>query len=226
MAPEAPMIRSSCPARIFPRSRRKYSAVFAPNGMATASSQLSESGLITTAPVSGRHAYCACPPPAMPVEATTRSPVLNLVTSLPAPSTSPANSVPRTRSFHGFPIPNMSFAIGQHGFGDEGEIADVAVTSRHRGRVYRDQDFVVLGSGFVHLPELEKIGRSVLGVQNRFHRYSLVGWGETISTVSRTSPCVRFFSIWPAAARTLPWRALVREARLCATSKGRCIDCG
>ncbi len=48
----------------------------------------------------------------MPVEATTRSPVLNLVTSLPAPSTSPANSVPRTRAFQGFPIPNMSFASG------------------------------------------------------------------------------------------------------------------
>src|SRR4051812_12578752 len=48
----------------------------------------------------------------MPVEATTRSPVLYLLTSLPAPSTSPANSVPRTRSFQGFLMPNMSFAIG------------------------------------------------------------------------------------------------------------------
>ena len=106
------MIRTSCPARIFPRSRRKYNAVFAPNGIATACSQLSESGLIATAPVSGRHAYCACPPPAAPFEATTRSPVLNLVTSFPARSTSPANSVPRTRAFQGFLIPNMSFAIG------------------------------------------------------------------------------------------------------------------
>ena len=41
------------------------------------------------------------------------------------------------------------------------------------GRVYFDQEFVVLGSGFVHLLELEKIGRSVLGVQNRFHKCSL-----------------------------------------------------
>ena len=31
------------------------------------------------------------------------------------------------------------------------------------------------GSWFVHLLELEKIGRSVLGVQNRFHKCSL--WG-------------------------------------------------
>ena len=55
--PRSPDDRSSCPARIFPRSRRKYNAVFAPNGIATASSQLSESGLIATAPVSGRQAY-------------------------------------------------------------------------------------------------------------------------------------------------------------------------
>src|SRR5688572_21412857 len=106
------MIRRSCPARIFPRSRRKYNAVFAPNGIATACSQLSESGLSATAPASGRHAYCACPPPAAPVEATTRSPVLTLATSFPTRSTSPDSSVPRTRAFHGFPIPNMSFAIG------------------------------------------------------------------------------------------------------------------
>lgn len=86
--------------------------MFAPNGMAATSSQLSESGLIAKAPFSGRHAYRACPLPAMPVEATTRSPVLNLLTSLPAPSTSPANSVPRTRPFQGFLMPNMSFAIG------------------------------------------------------------------------------------------------------------------
>src|SRR4030095_14519630 len=32
MLPEAPMIRSSWPAWTFPRSRRKYSAVVAPNG--------------------------------------------------------------------------------------------------------------------------------------------------------------------------------------------------
>src|SRR2546425_594871 len=81
--------------------------------MATASSQLSESGLIAKAPFSGRHAYWACPPPPMPVDATTRSPLLNLFTSLPARSTSPANSVPRMRSFQGFPTPNMSFAIGR-----------------------------------------------------------------------------------------------------------------
>ena len=49
----------------------------------------------------------------MPVEATIWSPVLNLFTSLPTLSTSPANSVPRTRSFQGFPIPNMSLAIGR-----------------------------------------------------------------------------------------------------------------
>src|SRR6266852_1921434 len=89
------------------------------------------------------------------------------------PSTSPANSVPRTRSFQGFPMPNMSFVIGEHGFGHESEIADVAVPTRHRGRVYFDQEFVVLGSGFVHLLELENIWRSVLGVQNRFHKCSL-----------------------------------------------------
>src|SRR5688572_2031565 len=106
------MIRRSCPARIFPRSRRKYNAVFAPNGIATACSQLSESGLSATAPASGRHAYSACPPPAAPLEAMTRSPVLNLVTSFPTRSTSPDSSVPRTRAFHGFPIPNMSLAIG------------------------------------------------------------------------------------------------------------------
>jgi hypothetical protein len=42
----------------------------------------------------------------------TRSPVLNLVTFFPTRLTSPASSVPRIRAFHGFPIPNMSFAIG------------------------------------------------------------------------------------------------------------------
>ena len=83
-----------------------------PQRKVTASSQLRESGLIAKAPFSGRHAYWACPPPAIPVEPKTRSPVLNLETSLPAPTTSPANSVPRMRSFQGFPIPNMSFAIG------------------------------------------------------------------------------------------------------------------
>ena len=106
------MINSSCPAWMSPKSRRKCNAVFAPNGMATASSQLSESGMIANAPFSGRHAYWACPPPAMPVDATTRSPLLNFFTSLPARSTSPANSVPRMRAFQGFPTPNMSFAIG------------------------------------------------------------------------------------------------------------------
>src|SRR5947209_7649564 len=81
--------------------------------MATASSQLNESGLSASAPLSGRQAYSACPPPAMPVEATIRSPLLNLFTSLPRLSTSLANSVPRTRAFQGFPMPNMSLAIGR-----------------------------------------------------------------------------------------------------------------
>src|SRR4029077_5516601 len=62
-----------------------------------------------------------------------------------------------------------------HGCGNESEIADVAVPSRHRGRVYFDQDFVVLWSWFVHLLELEKIGRSVLGVQDCLHKCSLYG---------------------------------------------------
>ena len=42
---------------------------------------------------------------------------------------------------------------------------------------------VVLGSGFVHLLELEKIGRSVLGVQNRFHKCSL---GVVVHTICFT----------------------------------------
>src|SRR2546427_6585528 len=79
------------------------------------------------------------------------------------------------------------FRDRQHRFGHEGEIADVAVTCRHRGRVYRDQDFVVLGSGFVHLLELEKIGRSVLGVQNRFHKGSL--WGRCLFRMFTRSSC-------------------------------------
>src|SRR2546427_234228 len=79
------------------------------------------------------------------------------------------------------------FRDRQHRFGHEGEIADVAVTCRHRGRVYRDQDFVVLGSGFVHLLELEKIGRSVLGVQNRFHKGSL--WGCCLFRMFTRSSC-------------------------------------
>ena len=62
--------------------------MFAPNGMARASSQLSECDLSANAPFSGRHA------------------------SLPALYTTPANSVPRTRAFQGFPIPNMSLAKG------------------------------------------------------------------------------------------------------------------
>jgi hypothetical protein len=45
---------------------------------------------------------------------------------------------------------------------------------RRRGRLYCDQGFVVLWSGFVHLLELEKIGRSVLVVQNRLHKCSLL----------------------------------------------------
>jgi hypothetical protein len=65
------------------------------------------------------------------------------------------------------------FRDREHGFSNESEIADVAVPTRHRGRVYCDQDFVVLWSGFVDLLELEKIRRSVLGVQNRFHKCSL-----------------------------------------------------
>jgi len=55
--------------------------------------------------------------------------------------------------------------------------------------------------------------------------------GKVIVTCSlpmnaNDTACVRFFSAWPAAPRTLLRRALVREAHLCATSKGRCIDCG
>src|SRR5438105_2499144 len=81
--------------------------------MATASFQLRTFGMIAKAPFSKSHAYWACPPPAMPVDATIRSPLLNLFTSFPTRSTSPANSVPRMRFFQGFPTPNMSFAIGR-----------------------------------------------------------------------------------------------------------------
>jgi hypothetical protein len=67
---------------------------------------------IANAAFSWRHAYWACPPPAMPVEPKTRSPALNLTTSLPSPTIFPANSVPRIRSFQGLPGPNISLAIG------------------------------------------------------------------------------------------------------------------
>ncbi len=75
-----------------------------------------------------------------------------------------------------FPRPSNTkheFRDREHGLGHEREIADVAVPTRHGGRVYRDQDFVVLGNRLVDLLELEKIGRSVLGVQNRFHMLPL-----------------------------------------------------
>lgn len=74
MLPEAPMISNFWPGWILPRLLRKYNAVFAPNGIATASSQLRESALSASEPLSGTHAYSAWPPPAMPVEATIRSP--------------------------------------------------------------------------------------------------------------------------------------------------------
>jgi hypothetical protein len=51
----------------------------------------------------------------------------------------------------------------------EREIAHVAVPSRHRGRVDRDQDFVVLGNRFIHLPDSKEIGGAVLRVYDGFH---------------------------------------------------------
>lgn len=53
MLPEAPLISTCCPLRIFARSRRKYSAVDAPSTAAAACAKVVLTGLCSNEPDSG-----------------------------------------------------------------------------------------------------------------------------------------------------------------------------
>src|ERR1700682_1221174 len=76
---------------------RHVSALSAPSHIGAASSKLMPAGICAIRALTGIARYSACAPNLSPVVPKTRSPTANSVTAAPAASTSPANSVPRTR---------------------------------------------------------------------------------------------------------------------------------
>src|SRR5207245_6611763 len=88
--PPAPLIRTFCPDRIFPLSRRPCNAVSAATLTEAACSNVTLEGFVATAD-SEVHAYSAKDPRHEP---NTSSPGLNSVTFLPTASTCPATSTP------------------------------------------------------------------------------------------------------------------------------------
>ncbi len=69
----------------------------APSQTAAASVNAAPSGISATGAVSARHRNSACTPNRQALTPNTRSPARNRVTAGPAASTSPANSLPKTR---------------------------------------------------------------------------------------------------------------------------------
>ena len=94
--PDAPMIRTFCPGRISPASRRPCRAVTPARGTPAACWKVRLAGLNARS-FSGADTYSAKPPD--PTKPKTSSPGRNRVTELPTASTSPATSVPRTDCF-------------------------------------------------------------------------------------------------------------------------------
>src|SRR3954462_15299844 len=72
-------------------------------------------------------------------------------------------------------LPNAEHEFGnrQHGFGNEREIAHVAIPGRHRGRMYLYENFFVPWCWPGHLFNSEKVRGPVSGVQNGFHNWLL-----------------------------------------------------
>src|SRR2546423_6958962 len=74
-------------------------ALSAPSQTGAASSKVIPGGMCAIRPLSRRHMNSACAPKPSPLLPTTLSPTANSRTAAPTASTSPANSVPRTRCF-------------------------------------------------------------------------------------------------------------------------------
>src|SRR2546423_6360832 len=72
-------------------------ALSAPSQTGAASSKVIPGGMCAIRPLSRRHMNSACAPNPIPLLPKTRSPTANSRTAAPTASTSPANSVPRTR---------------------------------------------------------------------------------------------------------------------------------
>src|SRR5260370_6451826 len=94
--PAAPLIKTFCPGRICPLSRRPCNAVSAATGAEAACSNVTLSGFMTNADFapdadSEVHAYSANAPRHVP---NTSSPGLNCFTFLPTALTWPATSTP------------------------------------------------------------------------------------------------------------------------------------
>ncbi len=93
-APEAPLTSTLVPGPTVALSRRKNSAVVAPNNNPAASSSLTPNGLRAIR-FAGVARYWACAPMARPVMPHTSSPGSKPCTPAPMASTSPENELPR-----------------------------------------------------------------------------------------------------------------------------------